>query len=238
MLYYLVIGLQIYCAYHAYKNRNNMYWYFIIFFIPVIGCIIYLLTQVINKGDVTHITEEITTIINPTKKIKELETALKFSNTFQNKINLADAYAQNKEYHSAIEHYENALESNFKDDPHTINKLIICYYNIQDYDKVIAYAPKIDLQKNFKETLFFYGLALEKRGELELAEIQLRKIDIRYSHYSERLELSKFLIRNNKKDAAKEILTEVITEINAMTNANARKNRSILSEARKILNEK
>ena len=238
MLYYLVIGLQIYCAYHVYKNRNNMYWYFIIFFIPVIGFIIYLLTQVINKTDVTQITEEITTIINPTKKIKELETALKFSNTFQNKINLADAYAQNKEYQNAIEHYENALESNFKDDPHTINKLIICYYNIQDYDKVIAYAPKIDLQKNFKETLFFYGLALEKRGELELAEIQLRKIDIRYSHYSERLELSKFLIRNNKKDAAKEILTEVITEINAMTNANARKNRSILSEARKILNEK
>ena len=238
MLYYLIIGLQIYCAYHVYKNRNNMYWYFIIFFIPVIGCIIYLLTQVINKTDVTQITEEITTIINPTKKIKELETALKFSNTFQNKINLADAYAQNKEYQNAIEHYENALESNFKDDPHTINKLIICYYNIQDYDKVIAYAPKIDLQKNFKETLFFYGLALEKRGELELAEIQLRKIDIRYSHYSERLELSKFLIRNNKKDAAKEILTEVITEINAMTNANARKNRSILSEARKILNEK
>ncbi|WP_165732551.1 hypothetical protein [Polaribacter sp. 20A6] len=238
MLYYLIIGLQIYCAYHVYKNRNNMYWYFIIFFIPVIGCIIYLLTQVINKTDVTQITEEITTIINPTKKIKELETALKFSNTFQNKINLADAYAQNKEYQNAIEHYENALESNFKDDPHTINKLIICYYNIQDYDKVIAYAPKIDLQKNFKETLFFYGLALEQKGELELAEIQLRKIDIRYSHYNERLELSKFLIRNNKKEAAKEILTEVITEINAMTNANARKNRNILSEARKILNEK
>ena len=62
MLYYLIIGLQIYCAYHAYKNRNNMYWYFIIFFVPVIGCIIYLLTQVINKRDVTNSIEEITTI--------------------------------------------------------------------------------------------------------------------------------------------------------------------------------
>ena len=237
MLYYLIIGLQIYCAYHAYKNRNNMYWYFIIFFIPVIGCIIYLVTQVLNKTDVTQITEEITTIINPTKKIKELETALKFSNTFQNKINLADAYAQNKEYLKAIDHYENALASNFKDDPHTINKLIICYYNVQNYDKVIAYAPKINIEKNFKETIFFYVLALEQKGELELAEIQLRKIDIRYSHYPERLELSKFLIRNDKKEAAKEILTEVTTEINAMTNVNARKNRSILYEARKILNE-
>ncbi|WP_341220933.1 tetratricopeptide repeat protein [Polaribacter atrinae] len=237
MLYYFIIAFQVFCVYHAYKNKNNFYWYFIIFFIPLLGCIIYLLTQVISKGDVTHITEEITTIINPTKKIKELETALQFSNTFQNKINLADAYAQNKEYHKAIEHYENALESNFKDDPHTINKLIICYYNIQNYDKVVAYAPKINLQKNFKETIFFYGLALEQKGKIELAENQLRKIDVRYSHYSERLELSKFLIRNNKIAAAKEVLTEVITEINAMTNVNAKKHRSILSEASKIINE-
>ncbi|MCL7763642.1 tetratricopeptide repeat protein [Polaribacter sp. Z014] len=214
-----------------------MYWYFIIFFIPLIGCIIYLLTQVINKSDVTNITEEITTIINPTKKIKDLETALKFSNTFQNKINLADAYAQNKEYKKAIDTYEKALESNFKDDPYTLNKLITCYFNTQNFDKVIEYAQKIDLQKDFKETIFFYGLALEQKGALEKAEIQLRKIDIRYSHYNERLELSKFLIRHHKKDAAKEVLTEVIAEITAMTNVNARKHRSILSEASKILNE-
>lgn len=238
MLYYLIIGLQIFCVYHAYKHKNNIYWYFIIFFVPLIGCIIYLLTQVINKSDVTQITEEITTIINPTKKIKELESALKFSNTFQNKINLADAYANNNDYKKAIVTYENALESNFKEDPHTINKLIICYFKTQNFDKVIAYAPKINIEKDFKETIFYYGLALEQKGQLELAENQLRKIDVRYSNYNERLELSKFLIRHQKKAAAKEILTEIIAEINAMTKVNAKKHRSIFSEAEKILNEK
>jgi len=214
-----------------------MYWYFIIFFIPLVGCIIYLLTQVINKRDVTQITEEITTIINPTKKIKELESALAFSKTFQNKINLADAYAQNKDYKKAITTYENALESNFKEDPHTINKLIICYFKTQNYDKVIAYAPKINLQKDFKETIFFYGLALEQKDSLENAEIQLRKLDIRYSNYNERLELSKFLSRQNKTAASKEILKEIIAEINTMTKVNARKHRNILTEAEKKLND-
>jgi hypothetical protein len=238
MLYfYFIIALQVFCVYHAYKNKNDYYWYFIIFFIPLIGCIIYILTQVINKRDVANITEEITTIINPTKKVKDLETTLKFSNTFQNKINLADAYSEIKDYKNAISNYENALESNFKEDPFTLNKLIVCYYKTANFDKVIAYSKKIDLEKDFKGTAFFYGLALENKGELDKAETELRKIDKRYSNYNERLELSKFLIRRNKIAAAKEILEDIISEIKSITKVNARKHRNVLLEAEKLIND-
>ncbi len=234
--YYFIIAFQIFCVYHAYKNKNNFYWYFIIFFIPLLGCIIYLLTQVINKKDVTNITEEITTIINPTKKIKDLEKVLDFSNTFQNNINLADAYVEIKDYKSAIVQYEKALDSNFKNEPYTLNKLIRCYFETKNFDKVIEYSQKINLEKDFKETIFFYGLALEQKGRFEEAEIQLKKIDKRYSNYNERLEFSKFLIRRNNKAAAKEVLNEITSEIASMTKANSRKYRSVISEAEKILN--
>ena len=236
LLYYLTIAFQVFCVYHVYKNRSSYYWYFIIFFLPLIGCIIYLLTQVINKQDVTSITQEITTIINPTKKIKDLEKELAFSNTFQSKVNLANAYLENKDYNNAILHYEKALEGNFKNDPHTLNKLVHCYFEIANFDKVIAYANKIDINKDFKEAVYFYGLALEKKGMLEEAEIQLKKVDKRYSNYPERLELSKFLIRRNKKVEAKEILTEMASEITAMTSINKRKYNFIIAEAEKMLN--
>ncbi|KGL62785.1 conserved hypothetical protein, tetratricopeptide-like helical domain protein [Polaribacter sp. Hel1_85] len=223
--------------YHAYKNKNDIYWYFIIFFIPLIGCIIYLLTQVINKRDVTNSIEEITTIINPTKKVKDLEKELNFSNTFQNRINLADAYSEIRDYNNAILHYEKALESNFKNDPHTLNKLVRCYFETQNFDKVIECSKKINLEKDFKETVYFYGLALEQKNEFEKAEIQLRKIDIRYSHYNERLELARFLIRRNKIEDSKEILAEIISEINSMSKVNSRKLRGVFSVAEKMLNE-
>ncbi|PQJ82632.1 CDC27 family protein [Polaribacter glomeratus] len=235
-LYYITIGLQVFCIYHAYKNRSAYYWYFIIFFLPLIGCIIYLLTQVVNRQDVATITQEITTIINPTKKIKDLEKELEFSNTFQSKINLANAYLENKEYTNAILYYEKALEGNFKNDPHTLNKLVHCYFETANFDKVIEYANKIDINKEFKESIYFYGLALEKKGMLEEAEIQLKKVDRRYSNYPERLEFSKFLIRRNKKEDAKEILTEMSTEITAMTSLNKKKYNFILAEAEKLLN--
>ncbi|SDR72429.1 hypothetical protein SAMN05216503_0621 [Polaribacter sp. KT25b] len=237
LVYYLTIGLQVFCMYHAYKNRSNYYWYLIIFLLPLIGCLIYLFTQVINKRDISTITEEITTIINPTKKIKDLKKELEFSNTFQNKVNLANAYHESKDYLNAILYYEKALEGNFKDDPYTTNKLLHCYFKTANFDKVIAYANKIDINKEFKDSLYFYGLALEKTGRLDEAEIQLKKVDKRYSNYPERLELSKFLIRRNKKEEAKEILSDITSEITAMNSKNRKKYNSILSEVQKLLNQ-
>ena len=237
LLYYLTIALQVFCMYQAFKNKSSYYWYFILFFIPLIGTIIYLFTHVFNRRDAAIITQEITTIINPTKKIKDLEKELEFSNTFLNKINLGDAHLENKDYKPAILFYEKALEANFKNDSHTLNKLINCYYKTSNFDKVIEYARKINLDKNFKESLYFYGLALEQKEKFNEAEIQLRKIDDRYSNYPERLELSKFLIRRNKKKDAKEILTEIISEIASMTKANSKKHRNIFFETEKTLNQ-
>lgn len=237
LVYYLTIALQVFCIYHVYKNKSNYYWYFIIFFVPLIGGIVYLFTHVFNSKDVSNITDEITTIINPTKKIKDLEKELEFSNTFQNKINLADAYAENKDYSNAILYYEKALEGKFKDDPFTLNKLIKCYFKTNNFDKVIANAQKIDLENDFKESVYFYGLALEEKDQFEAAEIQLKKVDKRYSNYPERIGFCKFLMRRNKNIEAKEILSEITSEIKSMTNANAKKNRYFFNEAQKILND-
>ncbi|QTD37028.1 hypothetical protein JL193_12970 [Polaribacter batillariae] len=237
MYYYIIVALQVLCFYHCYKNNKEYYWYFIIFFIPLVGCIIYLITQVVNKKDVSIISEEITTIINPTKKIKDLETAVKFSDTFQNKINLADAYSEIKEYNNAILYYEKALDSGFKNDPYTLNKLIKCYYKVGNFDKVIAYSQKINLEKEFQESIYFYGLALEKKAYFKEAEIQLKKLDIRYSNYNERLELSKFLIRRNKNAAAKEVLKEMLQEIKSMSKQNAKRYKAVFMEAEKVTNE-
>ena len=235
MYYYIIIAFQIYCIYHAYKNNNQYYWYFIIFFISFIGCVIYILTQVINKRDVDNITEELTTIINPTKKIKNLEQELAFSNTFQNKINLADAFLEIKDYNNSILHYESSLNNNFKDDPFTLNKLIKCYFKTKNFEKVIENSRKLNLDKDFKQSVYYYALSLEEKEVLDEAEIQFKKVDVRYSNYDERIEFSNFLKRRNKNLEAKGVLEEIISEIKSMTKQNSRKYRLQLLEAEKLI---
>ena len=237
MYFYLIIALQVFCLYHLYKNRNSYYWAFLIFFIPVIGCIIYLITQVYNKRDAEKITSEITHIINPTKKVKDFEKRLEFSESYQNRINLADAYLEIKDYNNAIPHYLEALEDVSQNDFDAIKQLIESYFSIEDFEKVILYVEKVKDRSEFKKSRaqFLYGLALEKVGKFEEAEENLKRIDIRYSFYDERLIYAKFLLSREKKDQAKEVLEEVYTESQHMTKPNRRIYRETILEVEKLL---
>lgn len=239
MYYYLIIALQAYCLYHMYKNRNSYYWALLILFLPAIGCLIYLITQVYNKRAAEKITSEITHIINPTKKVKALEKQLQFAETYQNRLNLADAYLDIKDYNSAISEYLEALKDTSQNNFYATTQLIEAYYNNQDFEQVVVYAEKIKNNIEFKKsrTQFLYGLALDQAGNIEDAEKNLKQIDIRYSFYEERLVFAKFLQKNNKPEAAKDILNEIYNESQNMTKPNKRLYAVTISEVEKLLKD-
>ena len=239
MYYYLIIALQVYCLYHLYSNRNAYYWWFVILFLGPIGCAIYLITQVYNKRDAEKITTNIAHVINPTKKIKDLEKRLEFSESYQNRINLADAYLEIKDYNNAIIHYLEALEDQSQNSFYASKQLIEAYFNIEDCEKVVDYVEKIKDHPEYKKsrTQFLYGLALERLGNIKAAETNLRQIDIRYSFYEERLILAKFLLSINKKEDAIRILKDVQTESSHMTKPNKRNYRATIIEVEQLLKE-
>ncbi|WP_034057449.1 CDC27 family protein [Lacinutrix jangbogonensis] len=237
MFYYLTIALQGFCIYHLIKNRNQYYWIFLILFIPVIGSIIYLVTQVYNKRDADVIKENLTSVLIPTKKVKDLEKKLQFSETFQNRLDVADAFFEIKDYSNAITHYEVALKDETQNNYFILEQLIASYYNLKDYNKTIVYAEKLMSYPEFKQSKseFIYGLALDKTGDYEAAEKHLKSIDQRYSNYSERLVLANFFIAKEKGDEAIEILNEIAIESQHMTKLNKRKYRETISEVEKLL---
>ncbi|XMO87207.1 hypothetical protein AAFN75_02755 [Algibacter sp. AS12] len=239
MYYYLIIALQAYCLYHLYTNRNAFYWWFIILFLGPIGCAIYLLTQVYNKRDAEKITKNLTHVINPSKKVTDLENRLDFSDSYQNRVNLADAYLEIKDFDKAIAQYQEALKDTSQNNSYVTKQLIEAYFNIQDFNQVVFYAETIKNHTEFKKsrTQFLYGLALERLGKLEVAEANLRTIDIRYSFYEERLILAEFLISNQKTEDAKEILKDISTESSHMTKQNQRLYRATILEVEKLLKE-
>ncbi len=236
MPYFLIIALQAFCVYHAIKNRNEYYWFFVIIFLPVIGSLIYLLTQVFNKKDLDTVQDGLVNVLNPSKKIKDLERQLDFADTFQNRIHLADAFLEIKEYQNAIDEYEIALNSNYENNSGIVKKLIEAYYQVAHHEKVIFCAEKIKNKSDFKgsRSQFLYGLSLEEQGQSIDAEQQLRQIDQRYSNYSERYKLAQFLIEKGKIEDAREILTEIIAESQHMTKPNRNRYRTVVNEVQKL----
>lgn len=238
MWYYIILALQAYCIYHVFKNRMPYYWAILILLLPPIGAIIYIITQVYNKRDAEKITSEITHIINPTKKIKDLEKRLEFSDTYQNRVNLADAHLENKDYQNAINHYKEALDGNFQNDFYVIKNMIEAYHSLEDYKSVVQNGEQIKVHPEFAKsrTQFLYGLALVKEGKLVEAEENLSAIDIRFSFYDERLIYAKFLLDIHKKEEAKEILEALLSEGQHMTKPNKKRYGATINEAQKILN--
>lgn len=239
MWYYLIIALQGFCIYHAIKNRRPYYWIFIIFFLSLLGCIIYFITQVYNKRDAEKITSELTHIINPTKKIKDLEKQVEFADTYQNRVNLADAHLENKDYQNAVMHYQEALDGNFQNDFYVIKNMMEAYHQMEDYKSGVSYGNQIKSHPEFKKSRaqFLYGLALEKEGDIVEAETNLRAIDIRFSFYEERLVYAKFLMNIGKNEEAKEILESLTSEGGHMTKPNKKLYGSTITEAQKLLKE-
>ena len=237
MHYYLIVALQGFCIYHAFKNNKPYYWYFIIFFVPVLGAIIYILTQVFNKNDADKIQSELTSIINPTKKIKDLEKRLEFSDTYTNRIELAEAYMQNKDMPNAVASFKKTLEDTVQDDTYTRHQLVLCYFKLKNYTAVVEHAKVIINKPEFEGSRqqFCYGLALKELGKLEKAEVQLKQIDRPYSNYDERLELAKFYIENSRASEGKALLGEISNEAQYMTKPNRRIYRSTIVEVERLL---
>jgi len=236
-MYYLLIVVQVYCLYHVYKNNKPFYWYFLIFFVPAIGSLIYIVTQMFNKSDAEKIQEEITTVLNPTKKIKDLEKKLEFVDTYTNRIELADAYFINKDIPNAIINYKKTLEDTVQDDLYARQNLILCYFQLKDYAGVIEQAELIKEKSEFKgsKQQFCYGLAFNALGRTDEAEAQLIQIDRPYSNYAERLALAKFYLENNRTSEGKELLEEIATESKRLTKPNRKLYGATIAEVERML---
>ncbi len=239
MYYFLIIALQGYCLYHIWKTGRPFFWIFVIIFLPVVGCAVYLITQAVQKNQVEKIQQELTAVINPTKKITDLEAALAFSDTFQNRINLADALLENKQYDAAIGHYKSALVGNFKNDVYTHMQLMRCYQGLDNKIELLAVGETIKTQQDFIKSpvAFYYAMALDQQGRTEEAQPFFDQIDTRYSNYPERVALARHYSDSNRLNAAKEIVSEILTEADTMGKDSKRNHKTAIDEAKKLMQQ-
>ncbi|HUH27840.1 hypothetical protein [Gelidibacter sp.] len=236
MYFYFIIAFQAFCIYHLFKNRKSFYWIFAIVFLPLVGCLAYLVTQVSTKNNPEKIQDNIKKKINPSSKLKALEQKLDFAETYLNRVNLADAYLEANEYLKAIEHYNIALEDKAQNDFFVNEHLIKAYYNIKDFDQVIGHSEGLKSHKEFEksEIPFLYGMALAEKGRTDEAETLLKLIDRPYSNYNERVAFAKLLMRNDKVNDAKAILKELQVEMQNMTKMNQRIYKATILEVEKL----
>jgi len=236
-LYPLVLILQGYCIYHAYKNQKAYHWYLIVLFLPLIGSLIYLFTNFESSANIETVSETIKGVVNENYEVEKLLKESNYTDTITNKIKLADTYASNQKYLQAIALYESCLEGFNADDLKTKEKLMVAKYFIEDYEAVQELGDSLNENPTFKnsESRVVYAWSLHFLGNHEKAEEVFKAMDIRFSNYVHRSEYAKFLIEQKRSLEAKELLTELEEELSDMEAGEQKRKRAIRKEINNIL---
>lgn len=236
-LYYAIIGLQTLCVFHSIKKGNQTRWIWLIVFLPFVGSIAYIFTEILTKRDLQQVQSSVGAIINSGGRIKTLEERLRFADTFNNRVALADACLNAGEHDRAIELYESVLKGLFVDNEYVIIHLIAAYYEKQRYQDILAIAPRIRKSPDFarSRSRLLYALVLDKSGKADLAEKEFLTLNVRFAAYEARYEYELFLERNGRSGDAKEIFEELLNEATHLSSREKRDNKLWLSKVREEL---
>lgn len=213
--YYIAsVVLQAICVIHCLKKGTQNKWIWLIIFLPVIGSIAYIYTEMFSRGQVQNLTSGVGAVLMPTARVKKLEEQLRFADTFNNRIALADAYLASGRTDAAIDLYEKSLTGAFAENEHVLSQLIVAYSDKGRYADILPIAQKISKQPQFARSRahMLYALALEKTGNSALAEKEFKTMKAKFSYYEHRYEYGLFLGRAGRLDEARQVFEEIVAE--------------------------
>jgi len=235
-LYTPVLALQAFCLFHAYRNNSDQRWYWLIIFLPVIGCALYLYHHFYSRNNIQNITEGVKGIVNTNYRLEQLEKAYKFSNNLTNRVNLADAYVVYGRYAEAIDLYKECLVGFMTEDPVLRMKLMSAYFYSGDYETAIACGRELESEKTFRdaEEHIGYAWALHHTGRTDEARSRFEFMDRSFTNYKHRIEYCKFLQQTNRLEDLKTKLAELSEEVEHMKGPERRLRRDVIRDIKAL----
>jgi hypothetical protein len=232
--YYITIALQIGCAIHCLNRGTQGKWIWLIIFLPVIGSLIYIYSEVLSNRRYKAPNINVGAIVNPGGRIKKMEAELQFADTFANRIKLADTYLDAGMNDKAIELYTASLTGAFSENEHVLMQLVIAYLRVQRYDDAIAAAKKVYKLPQFirSKAHIAYAQALEFSGNTAQVENEFKAMKGRYSYFGPRYEYGLFLVRAGRDEDAATIFQDMLSEEPHLSLVEKKSNRIWFSKAK------
>lgn len=231
-----VLILQVFCIYHAYKNKRESWWIWVILIFPLIGSIIYLYKEFYSKKGVENLAEGVKSSINTNYTVTKLEKELKFSDTVENKIKVANEYVDRGLYDEAFDLYNSCLKGIFSNNQDLLLKLTKTSYLKEDYNSAITFGNNIKKNREFNNSEEKIALAWSYyyTGDDSKANDLFNEMDVQFDNYKHRIEFIKYSIETGDTERAQEISNAVVSEINSMEGAEKRSKRGLLRAIREL----
>lgn len=175
---------QLLCIIHAYRTGRRE-WIFPLVLFSILGVVVYFLMELLPEIQHGDFAKNVQLVFFPNRKIREMQRQFHISDTITNRLNLAEAYAEQKKYDKAIE-----LAKSCADDPYINHvgvylKLARLYFFSEQYEKsldLFRKAKALNYDRiDWPEDEIAIARALDYLGQKQEAEAHYQHI-IRVHH--------------------------------------------------------
>lgn len=241
--YYLpILLLQVACAVHVVRTGREYYWLWIIIMGSVVGCLVYLITQVLpgvgHSRAVRSARKTATRILDPEGERRKIEARLALADTLDNRIALARECMNRGDHANAAELFRSCLKGMYAHDPAIMLDLARALFAQGDFagtrQTLEEQAAKNPGYKS-PEAQLLLARALEGLDETELALAQYAVLDNNYPGEEARARHAVLLKRLGRAEEARTVLATMQTRFKAAPSFYQRNERSWLDLARREL---
>lgn len=169
----LEILLQLAVAIHAVRTGRSYYWLFIILAFPLLGCIVYLVVEVLpglrDSRAGRQVVAKMQKAIDPDRDLRRLTDELDTVDTPENRRLLAEEHLRRGEPREAIRLYRGALTGIHRDDPAILMGLARAQFADRDPASCIATLNRLKTTNPRFESAdghLLYARALEAEGSI------------------------------------------------------------------------
>ena len=172
----LLFTIQVAFAIHAVRTGRELFWVFIIVFIPAIGCVIYFFTQILPDLEQSQVAKKagdsLVKAIDPQRELRRRKTDLEVTDTIENRIKLADECIEMRYFDEAISLLQTCDKNTHQNDPHILLRLAKAQFGDGQFDatkRTLERLIKVNPSFTSHEGHLLYARSLEKTGRPQQA---------------------------------------------------------------------
>jgi hypothetical protein len=238
----LVLLVQIAFAVHALRRGYPIFWVFLIVFVPLIGCLLYiimvLLPEFTQSRMATDGSRALRRAIDPNKALRELRHALEVSDTVANRIALAEELARHRRFDEAIALYERSRVGIHRNDPVVLLGLSAAYLENGQFDEakgVLDAYQKAHPETRTAEADLLLARTLQGLGEREAALQVYEQLLDAASGPEVKVSMAALLDSMGQKRRARGLYEEVVKDVSLGNRHSQKLNRRWADEAKRAL---
>ena len=238
----LLLLVQIGFAVHALRRGYPIYWVFLIVFVPLIGCLLYVIMVLLPEFTQSRVAADgaraLGKALNPGKALRERQEALEISDTIGNRVALAEEYVRHGKLSEAIELYERSLTGMYRTDPVVLLGLAGAQVEAGMFGpakatlETLAQAHPEEMKSPARLLL---ARALEGLGEQQAALAEYARLQQTASGAEVKCRYAQLLSAMGRKSEARKLFEEILKDAKAGNRHSLQLNKPWIDAARKAL---